>query len=608
MRVSGTRNKGQKRNVRPSFQSGTDKERASTIVICLLLVAIVWIVFGQTLGHEFINYDDHDYVYENPRITSGLSLEGIVWAFTHVHSNNWHPLTTISHMLDCSLFGLQPWGHHFTNVLLHSAAAIFLFLALLELTGARWPSAFVAALFAIHPLRVESVAWVAERKDVLSGVFFMLTLWAYAYYVRRSRPSRSRYTVIVVFFALGLMCKPTLVTLPFVLLLLDYWPLRRFASQSPHSTRDRAADPWSWNTFPGGPLPTRSIQYLLMEKVPLFLLSAMSCVATLLAQHEAVMPTQQLAFVDRVANAVMSYVVYLNQLIWPVDLAVYYPYPEGGLTISQVLVASLGLLIVSAVFFIWRGKFPFLWVGWLWFLGVLTPMIGIVQVGEQAHADRYTYLSQIGLYFLATWGAMALLGLRRGGRAILITAAVVIVAILTMDSYVQAAFWRDSETLWRHTLSNTSNNYVAHNDLGDALMKKGQVDEAIVQCRKAIAIYADCSEAYANLGNAFLKKGNLADAIASYRVAIHLRPNHPSAHNNLGISLAEVGNTDEALAEFNEALRIDRDFRDAHCNLATLLLRLSRRDEAMAHLREALRLKPDDAKVRAQLSELGVQK
>src|SRR6266446_4489895 len=291
MRDSVSRKKVPERDAAAGVLSRPAKERIGTGIICLLLVGIVWIVFGQTLRHEFVNYDDDEYVRANSRITNGLTLEGIQWAFTHVHAANWHPLTTISHMLDCQLYGLQPWGHHLTNVLLHAAAAIFLFLALWQLTGARWPSAFVAAVFAIHPLRVESVAWVAERKDVLSGVFFMLTLWAYARYARSSQPSSGRYMIALVLFALGLLCKPTLVTLPFVLLLLDYWPLRRFALQSPpsftpaDSRRDQVAIRRGENRSRDGAAPTKPVQYLLIEKIPFFLLSAASCVATLLAQE-----------------------------------------------------------------------------------------------------------------------------------------------------------------------------------------------------------------------------------------------------------------------------------------------------------------------------------
>ena len=413
MRDSVRRKRPPKRDAIGGALSPAYKEGVSTGIICILLVGIVWIVFGQTLRHEFVNYDDDQYVYENPRITNGLSLDGIQWAFTHVHADNWHPLTTISHMLDCQLYGLQPWGHHLTNVLLHAAAAIFLFLALWQLTGARWPSAFVAAVFAIHPLRVESVAWVSERKDVLSGVFFMLILWAYARYARSSRPTPARYAIVVVFFALGLMCKPTLVTLPFVLLLLDYWPLRRFAQQSPsskppRSARNHVAIRRGENPSRGGPLPTKPIKYLLVEKIPFFVLSAASCVATLLAQERTMATLRLFTFGDRVGNAMLSYVTYIGQMIWPAGLSAMYPYPAGGLNIAQALIASLVLLIISVVFFTWRGQYAFLWIGWLWFLGILVPMIGIVQVGAQARADRYTYLAQIGLYLLITWGALEL--------------------------------------------------------------------------------------------------------------------------------------------------------------------------------------------------------
>ena len=591
--------------------SRASSERVVTGLVCILLLGIVWIVFGQTLRHEFVNYDDDQYVYENPRITNGLTLDGIQWAFTHVHAGNWHPLTTISHMLDCQLYGLQPWGHHLTNVLLHAAATVFLFLALRQLTGSRWPSAFVAAVFAIHPLRVASVAWVAERKDVLSGVFFMLTLWAYARYVRSNRPSSGRYMMALVLFALGLMCKPTLVTLPFVLLLLDYWPLRRFILQSPGSKPPRSVRNHSdvgrgQSPSRGGSLPAKTVQDLLIEKIPFLVLSAASCVATLLAQEKAVITIRQLTFGGRVGNAMVSYVAYLGQMIWPAGLSVVYPYASGGPNIGQVILASLILLIISVAFFIWRGKYPFLLTGWLWFLGVLVPMIGIVQVGAQARADRYTYLAQIGLYLLVTWGALELSTKWRGAREGLIAVAILIVTAIAADSYVQTSFWRNSETLWNQALANTSENHIAQNNLGNALMKKGQLDDAIVHFRKALEIYADYPEANNNLGYALASKGNWADAITSYRAAMRVRPNYAKAHNNLAIGLVEMGKRDEALAQFHEALRIDPDYPDAHCNLAIVLLQLGRRDEAVEHLREALRLKPDDAEVRAQLRQLEV--
>ncbi len=592
--------------------SRTDSERVVTGIVCILLVAIVWIVFGQTLRHEFVNYDDDQYIYENPRVTNGLTLEGIQWAFTHVHADNWHPLTTISHMLDCQLYGLQPWGHHLTNVLLHATAAVFLFLALRKLTGAHWPSAFVAAVFAIHPLRVESVAWVAERKDVLSGVFFMLTLWAYARYARSNRASSGRYMIALVLFALGLLCKPTLVTLPFVLLLLDYWPLRRFALQSPpsftpaDSRRDQVAIRRGENRSRDGAAPTKPVQYLLIEKIPFFLLSAASCVATLLAQERTVMTIGQLNFGNRVGNAMVSYVAYLGQMIWPANLSVIYPYAVGGLNIAQTLLASLVLLIISVVFFIWRRKYPFLLVGWLWFLGVLVPMIGIVQVGKQARADRYTYLAQIGLYLLVTWSAMELFAKWRRGRQVLIAIALLLVTGLVADSYIQTSFWRNSETLWNRALANTSNNHIAENSLGNVLMKKeGRLDEAVVHCRKALEIHPDYPEAHNFLGYALAKKGDWENAIISIRAALRVRPNYAEARTNLAISLSQLGRTDEALAECRTALQLDQDYPEAHCTLALLLLQLGRRDEALMHLREALRLRPNDPEVKALLLQFG---
>jgi protein O-mannosyl-transferase len=591
--------------------SRASSEGMVNAIVSIFLVGIVLVAFGQTLRHEFVNYDDDQYVYDNPNITSGLSLEKIGWAFTHVHADNWHPLTTISHMLDCQLYGLQPWGHHLTNVLLHAAAAVFLFLALWELTGAHWPSAFVAAVFAIHPLRVESVAWVAERKDVLSGMFFMLTVWFYARYVRSNRPSAGRYTAALVFFALGLMCKPTLVTLPFVLLLLDYWPLRRVASPSPSSKplRNETTTRHSEVLSRSGPLPRKPIQDLLIEKIPFFVLSAASCLATLLAQERTVIAIGQLTFGGRVSNAMVSYVTYLGQMIWPAGLSVLYPYPAGGVVnMASALLACLVLLIISVVFFIWRGKYPFLLVGWFWFLGVLVPMIGIVQVGGQARADRYSYLSQIGLYILVTWGAIELFSKWRGGRTVLIILVVLIVTGLTVDSYVETSSWRNTEALWNKALANTAHNHIAQNNLGDVLLKKGQLDDAISHFRNALEIDPDYPEANNNLGYALAGKGNWADAITFYRVALRIRSNSPKTHNNLGISLAQMGKRDEALAEFRETLRIDPDYAKAHSNLAIVLLQLGRRDEALAHLRETLRLKPGDEQVKAQLRQLEVEK
>ena len=341
--------------------------------VCLVLAAITFAVFGQTLTHEFIDFDDNEYVYENPVVARGLTFKGIVWAFAHVHAANWHPLTWLSHELDCQIYGLHPGGHHLTNVLLHTGTVIALFLVLRRMTGALWRSAFVAAVFAIHPLRVESVAWVAERKDVLSGLFFMLTLGAYVRYVENLKFQISNfkfyYIGSVVLFALGLMCKPMLVTLPLVLLLLDYWPLQRKESA-------------------GG---------LVMEKLPLLALSAASCAATLLAQHGAIQSTEFYSLPLRFGNALVTCLIYLGQMVWPSGLAAFYPYPLNGPPAWEVALAGILLASLSIVAWGGRRKQPWLLMGWLWYLAMLLPVIGIIQVGMQAHADRYTYLPQIGI-------------------------------------------------------------------------------------------------------------------------------------------------------------------------------------------------------------------
>jgi Flp pilus assembly protein TadD len=578
-------------------------ERFGPLIVCFVLAAIVLIVFGQTLRHEFVNYDDSEYVTGNPKVVRGLSLDGIQWAFTHPHGGNWHPLTSISHMLDCQLYGLEPGGHHLTNVLLHLLAAVFLFLALRQLTGTLWSSAAVAAIFAIHPLRVESVAWIAERKDLLSGVFFMLILWAYARYARSNRPSPGRYLVIVVLFALGLMCKPSLVTLPFVLLLLDYWPLQRMAIQSSSSGPRYSDHRHPTRPSNSAPLAKKTLGYLLVEKIPLLVLSAASCLATLWAQERIMLTLGQLTFGDRLANMLVSYVAYLGQMIWPVGLAVVYPYPQSGWSMVETSLAFLVLAGISVIFFAWRVKYPFLLVGWLWFLGMLVPMIGLVQVGLQTRADRYTYLPQIGLYLLVTWGAVELFSKWRNGGKVLVAVAGLIIAGLTVASYVQTTFWRNSQTLWNHTLAHTSNNYIAHTHLGEALISQGRPDEAIAHLRQALAI-SDYPVAHNNLGSALASKGNWVEARDSFQAAVRLRPNFSQAHGNLGLSLSKLGRTDEAVAEFEKSLQLDDNYQDNY-NLALWLRQLGRRDEAVAHFREALRLQPGDMKARGQLRELG---
>jgi Tfp pilus assembly protein PilF len=516
------------------------------IGVCMFLTVLTWVVFGQTLWHDFINYDDPRYVYENTRITSGLSLSGIAWAFSHIHSMNWHPLTTISHMLDCQLYGLNAGWHHFTNVLLHTLAAILLFLALQQMTGEDWRSAFVAAVFAIHPLRVESVAWIAERKDVLSGVCFMLTLLAYVYYTRA--PSLRRYLVVALVFVLGLMSKPMLVTLPLVLLVLDYWPLCRIGGQTSDGRRQ--------------------LLMPVLEKIPLIALSAASSVVTFLVQRGAVGWTEDLPVLERINNAVVSYVLYIRQMLWPVNLAVFYPHPENRLPVWQVVSCLLLLICITAVAIALRKQRPYFITGWLWYLGMLVPVIGLVQVGWQGRADRYTYLPQIGLFIAATWAVADLTALYRHQRTILGTAAILVIGALSLRAWVQTSYWRDSETLFRHALAVTTNNDVAENNLGIVFLGQGKVDEAISLLQSAVDLRPDNSPAHENLAKGLLQKGQVTDALIHYRKLLELQPDNIEVHNIVGTVLTQQGRVGEGVEEWQKVLAIQPDNGNAMSNLA----------------------------------------
>ncbi len=437
------------------------------------------------------------------------------------------------------------------------------------------------------PAAVESVAWVAERKDVLSGVFFMLTLWAYARYVRSKRPSSGRYTTALVFFALGLMCKPTLVTLPFVLLLLDYWPLRRVSSEE--GTR---VSQWS---------------YLFLEKVPLLVFSVASCVATVLAQGRTVVSLSQLSLAQRISQSAVAYVVYLAQTVYPVRLAAIYPYPDHQNT-ALVIFAPLFLLVVSLLVFLCRKSYPFLLVGWLWFLGMLVPMIGIVQVGPQPHADRYTYLPQIGLFVMITWGIMSVTVARPFLRKVAIVMGAVAVVASIAISFKETASWKNSEALWREAIANTTKNQIAENNLGSVLMQHQEFDEALIHFQNAVQIYPNYPEANNNVGFSLARQGKSSEAITYYETALRFRPDFSKAHHNLGVSLAKTGKIDEAIEHFREALRMEPTNTEMHYNLASALLQIGKRDEAIAHLHEILRLNPGDNEVQEYLRQLGDQR
>jgi tetratricopeptide (TPR) repeat protein len=574
--------------------------RRPVIGVCVFLVAITFAVFGQTLRHEFVNYDDGMYVYENPVVTRGLTLKGIEWVFTHIVLSNWHPVTMMSHMLDCQLYGLNAGGHHLTNVLLHTGSVLLLFLVLRRLTGFLWRSAFVTAVFAIHPLHVESVAWVAERKDVLSGLFFLLTVWAYARYVEKQSRVEGRassagggslaldprrwtldYCLVLLFFALGLMSKPMVVTLPFVLLLLDYWPLNRLSGFTP-----------------------KVLFRLVAEKIPLLALSGAACVATMVAQKEIIMP-EPVAL--RIGNAVVSYVIYLRQMVWPTGLAVLYPYPRALPGWEIALTAGL-LAAISAGVFLGRQRRPYLLMGWLWYLGMLVPAIGLVQSGLRAHADRYTYQPQIGLYFALTWWVADLSVGWRHRREVLGAGCLIILAALIFSACTQTMYWRNSESLWTHTLACTSDNDVAHNDLGYALFQKGRMDEAILHFQTALRIKPDYALACYNLGNALLQKGRRDEAMIRFQEALQIKPDYAEAHDNLGNLLLQNGRVDEAMVHYQKALQIKPDSAEAHNNLGNALFQKGRVDEAIAQCLAALQIKPDYADAHDNLGNLLLQK
>ena len=599
-------------------------DRRLTVAVCLFLALAVWAVFGQTLHHEFVNYDDDDQVYEHPVVKSGLSFQGVVWAFTHSDDGHWNPLNKISHMLDCQFYGLKPGGHHLTNVLLHAATVILLFLILQRMTAATWPSAFVAIVFAIHPLRVESVAWVAERKDLLSGFFFMLTLWAYVRYVRRTeirgRQSSMRklsygpqpltsvdYWLALLFFACGLMSKAMVATLPLVLLLLDYWPLNRFLRPVPVAATDKKK------------LLSVS-KRLILEKIPFLGLivaagmgllfsrdrSNMVVVVALQTGHGLV-PHRDLSPMVRTGQALLTPLVYLKQMFFPAGLVVSYP-PGQSVPPLEMVMAVILLITISVVVLVRRRKQPYLVVGWFWYLVMLAPVLMLIQRGAEVRCDRYTYLPQIGLYLLLTWAAAELCAGWRHRRMVLGGCATVILLALIFCARVQTSYWRNSESLWAHTLACTPDNAIAHNSLGVTLLQKGKVDEAIIHYQKALQITPDYPLAYINLGNALLRKGNVDEAIVHYLKALQITPDYAEAYINLGNALLQKGDVDEAITCFQKALQIKPDYAGTYYNLGNALLQKGNVDEAIIHYQKALQIKPDLAEAHYNLGNALIKK
>lgn len=555
------------------------------LLIAAVIAAATLAVYGQVITHQFINFDDDLYVRDNPMVNGGVTVEGIVWAFTTFHSANWHPLTWLSHMIDCQLFGLKAGGHLLVSALIHVTNSILLFFLLKRVTEAKWSSAIVAALFALHPLHVESVAWAAERKDTLSTFFGLLCLLAYVRYAER--PSWRRYTLVAVWLGLGLMAKPMLVSWPFVLLLLDYWPLQRIVWQ-PTEEFGQFLKAW-WP--------------LIREKVPLFTLAAISMIVTYVAQAhgEAVADLIAAPISWRLANSLVSYAKYLLLSFWPYGLAIYYPASEHTASTWQ-WVTSLVLLSAISIAALRNGwQRPYLISGWLWFLGTLVPVIGLVQVGSQAMADRYTYVPSIGLFVAVVFGLADLAENWRLPKPLIAIASALALLLLSSLTAIQVSRWRDSLTLFPYVLSVTSNNRVVENNLGSALGQTGKHAEAIPHFAEALRIKPDYLDALGNMGLALLRQGKSAEAIGFYEQALRLNPNSGALHLELGQALIEQGKKDEALQQFLSAVELAPNDFDVRRNIGQLLTRLGRLSEATSQLDEAVRLKPNSAEAHNDL-------
>ena len=551
--------------------------------ICAILFLATFAVYFQVWHHEFILYDDPDYVTDNLHVRGGLTPEGVAWAFTTGHAGNWFPLTWMSHMADCQIFGVDSGAHHLINVLFHALAALLLFAVLRRMTGAVWRSAFVAFLFSLHPLHVESVAWIAERKDVLSAFLWLLTIWAYLGYVKR--PGRGRYLMVMVVFSLGLMAKSMVVTLPIVLLLLDLWPLQRIA-------------------FGGQPLPNGrgSVGRILLEKVPMLALSLGVAVVTYVVQRRghAVMPLDLIPLSQRLANALVSYVAYVADMLWPARLAVFYPFPLH-VPLWQPVAAGLAVLAVSILALRSIERRPYLAVGWFWYLVTLTPVIGLVQVGSQARADRYTYIPTVGLSIALAWGAAEFVRSRPRLRTAMAAAAVASCLACAALTWRQAGFWQDTISLFRHSLSVTSGNFLGYNILGVALRDRGRLEEAITSYREALKIHPQFEEALVNLSRALSEQGRADEALTHVAAAAQIKPNDVEAQYNLGTELADRGRFAEAVEALQIAVRLKPDYAKAHANLGSALANLGRLDEAIAQFNEALRIDPGLDDVRKNL-------
>jgi len=559
--------------------------RNTHTLVSLFLVIITTAVYWPVGRYGFFKYDDAAYVSKNSNVETGLTLKGAAWAFSSFHAANWHPLTWLSHMMDVELYGLNPGAHHLTNLILHILNTLLLFHLFRRMTETLWQSAFVAVVFALHPLHVESVAWIAERKDVLSTFFGFLTVMSYIRYLKRR--GAMQYLMVVLFFALGLMAKPMLMTLPIILLLLDYWPLGRFEFDGSPSIRNAMC--------------RHANSRLVFEKIPLLILSAASSIVTIFAQKQAdaIKSLYSFSIHERIANCLLSYIRYIAKTLWPSNLAFQYPYSHD-IPMWQALGALLLLGSISMWVVKYSGKYPYLFSGWAWYLVTLIPVIGLVQVGVQAMADRYTYIPMIGLSVVIAWGVPELL--RRRHQRILLTTGIVLVTIfLSAMAIKQVRYWENSITLFNHSLRVTQNNYQAHLDVADAFAEENRIENAIDHYKIALQIMPDFAEAHNKLGVALARKGEIDQAISHYREAIRLSTNYPKAQNNLGTALIYKGRLDEAIAHYTQSVLMDPACAATHNNLGLALLRQGRIDRAVRHFQQAVQNEPGNRSAKENL-------
>ena len=604
--------------IRPDDFAGTQSSNRIRLTASLALVLIVLnaCAFLPVLHNGFVNFDDGEYVVGNAHVKAGLTWEGVRWAFSTTTAGNWHPVTWVSHMLDCELFGVNPWGHHLTNLVLHTGNALLVFFVFSRMTGSIWRSFFMAALFVVHPLRVESVAWASERKDVLSAFFGLLTIGAYAKYALEKSETRNQrstpfYILSLLCFVAALMSKPSVVTLPFVLLLLDYWPLRRASfgnglpdweetkkDQSTKGIHSREREPSRlWTLLRPG---TGALRRLVVEKVPFFILAAGSSFVTFTAQrHEGAVTTMShVSLAMRLENTAVSYVRYLGKMFWPADLSVYCAlpahWPAGIVALSVLFLGAVSLGVIVA-----RKCCPFLLVGWFWFLGTLVPMIGLVQVGEQAMADRYTYIPGLGVVIMLVWSVPEIAG-QLFPRVAAGTASVAIVVLCAVTRQ-QVGYWKDSASLFRHALAVSPDNYGARINLGNALFSKGRLDDAITEFQQAVRLRPELRLPHSQLAAALRAKGRVNEAVAQFQEILKLNPDDAAAHNELGAMLFDQGRADDAIAHYREAARLDPGAAATHYNWGIASFFEGRFDEAVAQLNEAVTLQPGNARARYNL-------